>query len=92
MSPTSAVWVRDPEVLWRNTAHGVVLLPAGAEEPFALTDSGAALWTLVETPVRLDEVATRLAANYGTSPAVVAESIRPLLADLERRHAVRRVP
>lgn len=86
------MWVRDPEVLWRDTAHGALLLPAGAEEPFALTDSGAAVWTLLETPIELDEVATRLAATYATSPAVVAESISPLLADLERRHAVRRMP
>lgn len=86
------MWVREPEVLWRDTAHGIVLLPAGAEEPFALTDSGAAAWALLENPVGLDEVATRLAATYGTSPVVVAESISSLLADLERRHAVRRLP
>lgn len=88
----TVVWARDPEVLWREVAGGAVLLPANADEPFALTDSGAALWELLESPMGLDEVAARLAAVYATSPAVVEESVRPLLRDLERRHAVRQMP
>lgn len=88
----TAMWVRDPEVLWRNTAHGIVLLPAGAEEPFALTDSAATLWELLEQPVALADAAAALAAVYGASPDVISDSLHPLLTDLERRHAVRQVP
>lgn len=89
---TATRWVRDPAVVWREITDGVLLLPAGATEPFALTDSGAALWELLETPVSEKSAADRLAVAYRTAPEVVSETVGPLLADLERRRAVRQVP
>lgn len=89
---SAARWVREPSVLWREITDGVLLLPAAAVEPFVLTDSGAALWELLETPVSVTSVSAQLAAAYGTQPDVVGEAVSPLLADLERRRAVRRVP
>lgn len=89
MSPTR--WVRNPEVLWREVADGVVLLPPGTDEPFALTDSGAAVWDLLATPVDIDTAVTQLATAYQVAPEVVGASVGPLLDDLRRRDAVRQV-
>lgn len=88
----TVLWVRNPAVLWRETTEGVVLLPASAEEPFALTASGAALWDLLEAPIALDDAVRRLAAAYAATPDVVQADVRPVLAELERRDAVRQVP
>lgn len=88
----TTLWVRDPATLWRETAGGVVLLPPGEQEVLALTDSGAALWELLEAPTRLDAAAARLAEAYGVAADIVLEGIRPLLADLEGRNAVCHMP
>lgn len=84
-------WVRAPEVLWRETPDGVVLLPPGVSEPFALTDSGAAVWELLADPVELEAAVEHLATAYAVPADVVGASVQPLLHDLERRGAVRQV-
>lgn len=88
----TGAWVRDEAVLWRATVCGVVLFAPGDEEPCSLSDTAADLWELLATPVTIDRAAVALAARYGTDPAQIAADLRPFLADLERRRAVRRVP
>ena len=46
--PTPDVrYLRAPHVLWRSTLDAVVLLPDGAEEPFALSGTGPEIWHLL---------------------------------------------
>lgn len=87
----TGAWVRDEAVLWRATARGVVLFAPGDEAPCTLSDTGADLWEMLATPVTIDRAAVALAARYGADSAQVEEDLRPFLADLERRRAVRRV-
>jgi hypothetical protein len=78
-------------VLSRSIPDGVVLLPVGADEPFALSRSGALLWELLASPVGLEEASRALAHSHGVDPGTVAADISPLLEELARRRAVREV-
>lgn len=83
-------WVRADGVLWRRTPVAVVVLAAGAAEPFLLTGSGPALWQLLADPVDEAELCRRLAECYGTTVATVAPGVLEVLGHLADVGAVRR--
>lgn len=85
-------WVRDPRVLWRDVADGVLLLAGGAQEPVLLSGTGALLWDRLVEPLTDEDLAARLAEVCGEQLEVVLADLEPALADLERCGAVRRQP
>jgi hypothetical protein len=89
-APSTTVWERDPHVLWRRIGTRVVLKAPTANELVTLDESGLELWTELEQPVTLQEVADRLGERYGVSPSQVAADLEPLFDDLERLHLIHR--
>lgn len=89
-APATTVWERDPHVLWRRSGTLVVLKAPAADELVTLDESGLELWSELEQPVTLQEVADRLAERYGVSPSQVAADLEPLFDDLERLHLIHR--
>jgi hypothetical protein len=83
-------WARQPSVLWRRVLDDVVLLPPGADEPFALA-GGWELWDHLTQPRTAEELARALAASSGADPAAVRAQLGPLLDDLAARGAIRQV-
>lgn len=81
-------WLHAPDVLWRNSLDGAVLLPPGAEAPLVLDAPGAALWTLLDEPHSLDAAADALADATGVDAERIADDIAPLLDDLRAAGAV----
>ena len=79
---------RAPNVLWRATAHTVVLLPQGEREPLSLTGSAILLWELLEEPIAIEHVVGLLAEHYGIGREEVSVAIAPFLADLTDRKAI----
>ena len=71
----STVWRRREDVLWRRTLDAVILLPANADEPLTLPDTGAIVWDLLEEPTTFDELVATLAEVYNTVPDTVANDI-----------------
>lgn len=71
--------VRSSATLWRAGPFGQVLLAPGDAEPHALTGTAALLWDALGEPVTVDDLATDLAAAFGTDPGTVAADIAPLL-------------
>jgi hypothetical protein len=82
---------RAPDVLWRDGAFGVVLLPASAREPLTLEGTGRALWDALAAPVAPAALAARLADDFGTDPERVAADIAPVLDELLRCGALEEV-
>jgi len=43
-------WVRVPEVLWRSTSRGPVVLPRASDDAELLGGLGAVVWELLDVP------------------------------------------
>jgi hypothetical protein len=82
LSPVSITWVRREHVLSREALGEVVLLAPDGDEPIALADPADAVWHLLATPQRLDDLVAELAD--GTHPEVVRDAIDGVLQRLLR--------
>jgi coenzyme PQQ synthesis protein D (PqqD) len=76
------------DVLWRRTLDRVVILVPASGEFLTLQATGSDLWSAIEPPAPLGEVAERLAAIYGAPTAQIVADIEPVLQELRRRGAV----
>ncbi len=85
---TDECWVRSEKVLWRRVADGVMLLPLSEDEPFMVMASGAVVWDLLATPVRVEEAAEALAEAFGITTELAEADLRPFLDALAERSAV----
>ena len=73
---------RNPEVLSRRHADGVLLLCPGAESPLFLAGSAPVVWALLERPASLDQLAGDLAEVYGRPTGDLVADLKPLLENL----------
>lgn len=71
---------RAPATLWRSGPFGRVILAPGDAEPVACTGTAAAVWDALAEPLTLEELATVLAAAFGTDMDTVTADVGPLLA------------
>ncbi|CAB4708136.1 unannotated protein [freshwater metagenome] len=76
------VYHRNPEVLSRRHANGVLLLCPGAESPVFLEGSAPAIWALLERPASLGQLAEDLAEVFGQSPGALISDLKSLLENL----------
>jgi hypothetical protein len=79
---------RAPDVLWRYTAEGVVLLPLKATEPFVLEGAGAALWEVLREPQTLQAAAATLSRRFSVPTEEVLSTVPAVLSELTDRGAV----
>ena len=82
-------WHRASTTLWRSGYRSVVLLPAGAEQPFVLNGSAAAIWDGLCDPISPDELARKLAARYATKADAIRTDVEGALRDLAALGAIR---
>jgi hypothetical protein len=75
-------------VLWRRTLDRVVILVQASDEFLTLQATGSDLWSAIEPPASLGEVAERLATIYGVPAAQIVSDIEPVLQELHQRGAV----
>ena len=80
-------WQRRADVLWRESLGSVVLLPAGADEPFVVPSPAAVLWEALSVPQRPDELLAVL-DDAGLGETVAAGLLDDLLAELADRGAL----
>jgi hypothetical protein len=79
---------RNPAVLWRRIASGVVLLTPDAEDAIEVTGSGARLWELLAEPISVSEIAAQLAEEHRTEKAIVQRDLAPVLDALTSQGAI----
>ena len=73
---------RNPEVLSRRHANGVLLLCPGAESPLFLEGSAPAIWALLERPASLGDLAEDLAEVFGGAAGTLIADLKSLLDNL----------
>jgi hypothetical protein len=79
-----STWSRRPDVLWRRTARGVVVLGADADRPRAVNGPAASLWDALTEPIEERDAIDLVARVYEADSAVVARDLAPVL-DVWRR-------
>jgi hypothetical protein len=60
--------VRSPDVLWRRTLDGVVLLPPSAPSPIHVVGAGWPIWQLLAEPIPRDELIDTIVSLYDDRP------------------------
>lgn len=75
--------------LWRGSIDSVVVVSlVDAADPIVLTGTGCTVWSLLATPLAVDELVDTLATTYAADRTTVRSDIEPLLHDLIERHLV----
>jgi hypothetical protein len=73
---------RNPEIVWRQGAFGIVLFPPRGDEPLTLSGTGAAVWDALATPSTESELVNRLGERFAVDPNRVRADVTPLLTRL----------
>jgi hypothetical protein len=90
-SDCEGLFVRAPEVLWRQLV-GVILIRTVADpEIIELFGTAVLLWLALAEPISAGELATELAAVVGAPVDLVARDVRTALTDLMQRGVVTRL-
>ena len=84
------LWKRDERVLWRRSGNTALLKHPDVDDVVQLDQTGLALWSALNVPATLVQVAERLALRYGVDPTQVAHDLGPVLSELEGLQLVRR--
>lgn len=84
----TAVWERSPEVLWRWSPDGALVLPPSVADPMVFDGTASAVWDLLEIPSSLEELVEQLADHFQAPRAAVAQDVTAFLARLENLGAV----
>ena len=84
------LWERAERVLWRRSGSTALLKHPEADDVVQLDQTGLALWSALDGPTTLVQVADRLALRYGADPTQVARDLGPVLIELESRQLIRR--
>lgn len=82
---------RVPDVLFRRIGSEVVLARVDGEDLESLSETAGAVWSLLDEPRSVDELATALRASYGSDRARIARDVEALLDELVGRGVVERV-
>jgi hypothetical protein len=60
----------------------VMILGMDAGEYFSLTDVGSRIWELLQSPIRVQDLCSRLQAEYAVAPSQCEPEVCSLLANL----------
>lgn len=83
---------RDPRALWRRGDGQVFVLGPDADEPRVLTGLLAAVWEVLENPLRVDELAEDVSAALEVPILQAEETVTRMLEELAELGAVTCTP
>jgi hypothetical protein len=75
---------------WLSAKVGdeLVMMSAAKGNYLGLTEVGARIWELIETPTSVDDVCARLQSEFDVAPAVCRAEVEAFLRELEAGGAV----
>jgi hypothetical protein len=84
-------WVeRTASTRWRTTLRGVVLHPAGIDDPVLVTTPGDVVWEAIAEPIGVEHLVATLAEHFRADAGEVRADVEALLERLIALGAVRR--
>ena len=87
MTSTTRI-VRTPGVLEAEVDGERVLMHPTDYTYYGLSDTGAAVWALVDGERSVDDIVAALTEQYEGDPAVIAADVRTFVTGLESGHLV----
>ncbi|MEP6626121.1 MAG: PqqD family protein [Acidimicrobiia bacterium] len=88
-SPSPSVrWVRNPELITRRGAFGVLVLAPHGDQPILLEGTGVNVWDALSEPKTEVELAGELARTFDVDVATVRADLRVALDRLETTSVV----
>jgi hypothetical protein len=79
---------RAAETLWRRAGDEVLLLGPCRKEMLKLSGTGRALWSVLDQPRTLAELAALLSQSYDTDLQTVMNDIKPTLDQLTQERLI----
>ncbi len=79
---------RQGDWLSARVGEELVMMSAQKGNYIGLSDVGARIWDLIETPLPLEDICVRLTAEFEVSPEVCRSEVEAFLAQLEEHGAV----
>lgn len=76
------LWQARAEVLRSDLGEEIALLDPLKNTYFTLNATGAVIWNALQTPASLAQVCQAVADEYDIDPAICAEDVKQVLADL----------
>jgi len=76
------LWVRNPDVMTRSGAFGVLVLAPNGDRPLLLEGTGINLWRALSAPKSAAQLAADLADQYGVEITVVEPDVHEALEQL----------
>ena len=86
--PSNAAVVVTADQLSTRLGEEIVILGLRDSVYFGLSDVGARIWDLIQTPRTVEEILNTLVAEYEVTADAAAEGLDRLLRDLETRGLV----
>ncbi len=71
-----------PDALFAGVADGGVVVHTTTKRYYSLNETGARIWSLLESGAELDAAAAAVASEYGITAAEAAEAVGRLVSDL----------
>ena len=84
--------VRAPAASWQRVDGETVVLQAEAGELVGLNGVGGRAWELLDGELTVEEVAARLAAEFGADPERVLADVRAFVEELLAARLLERAP
>jgi hypothetical protein len=81
--PARACPGRSAKVLWRENDDCIVLFHEDTGRAFALNETAAALWRMLDGTLSVDEITARLAERLSVEPSVAREATLGALDSLQ---------
>ena len=81
-------WVRNPELLTRSGAFGVLVLAASGSRPLLLEGTAVDLWLAVGRPKTDGQLVAELADRYGVEIGLVETDVHSALEQLRAAEIV----
>jgi hypothetical protein len=79
---------RKGDWLTAQIGEELVMMDAGTGRHIGLTETGARIWELIETPTRFGDLCTALAAEYEVGADELSVDVAAFIAELQSHGAV----
>lgn len=79
---------RKPGILTNNIGGETVMMSIEESKYFASNKTGAYIWNLVETPVSLDNLCTKLAADFNITKERCMTDILPFIKQMQENNII----
>ena len=92
MLSSSSTIRRNPDLLHAAAGNDILMMSVEAGAYFGLEQVGARIWEMTADQITVEQICTRLTAEYDVEPDVCEAEVLTFLARLAEQHIIHVVP